>query len=129
DVKAVVKSFARDKKACSVFQPEVENDIRFFTEIAQKADVVVLDWRIMINPDVNDELDDEDDAEVNDPSGHYTKQIINDLLESKSSQNSLKLIVIYTGNTELLEIAASILASLQDAGIDGFSINQEDECC
>lgn len=129
DVKSVVKSFARNKKVCSVFQPEVENDISLFTEIAQKADVVVLDWRIIIDLDDNDELDDEDDAEVNDPNGHYTKQIINKLLESKSSQNSLKLIVVYTGNTELLEIAASISASLMHADISGFSINQDDECC
>tara|TARA_Y100000052_G_scaffold9203_1_gene9017 strand:+ start:5189 stop:5575 length:387 start_codon:yes stop_codon:yes gene_type:complete len=84
DVKSVVKSFAQNKKVCSVFQPEVENDIHLFTEIAQKADVVVLDWRIIIDLDDNDELDDEDDAEVNDPNGHYTKQIINKLLESKS---------------------------------------------
>ena len=128
DVKSVVKSFARNKKVCSVFQPEVENDISLFTEIAQKADVVVLDWRIIINLDNRNELDDEDDAEVDDPNGHYTKQIIKKLLESKSSQNSLKLIVIYTGNPELQAIADSILQSLQGAGIEGFSINQDDEC-
>ncbi|HCY29207.1 MULTISPECIES: response regulator receiver domain [Alteromonas] len=128
DVKSVVKSFAHNKKVCSVFQPEVENDIHLFTEIAQKADVVVLDWRIIIDIEDSEELDDEEDAVVDDHNGHYTKQIINKLLESKSSQNSLKLIVIYTGNPELQAIAASILQSLQGAGIDGFSINQYDEC-
>lgn len=128
DVKSVVKSFAKNKKVCSVFQPEVENDIHLFTEIAQKADVVVLDWRIIIDIEDSEELDDEEDAVVDDHNGHYTKKIINKLLESKSSQSSLKLIVIYTGNPELQAIAASILQSLQDAGIDGFSINHNDEC-
>ena len=64
-MKSVVKSFAHNKKVCSVFQPEVENDIHLFTEIAQKADVVVLDWRIIIDIEDSEELDDEEDATQN----------------------------------------------------------------
>ncbi len=130
DVQTVVRFFANNEKICSVFQPKTESDIELFSSIAEKADAVVLDWRILniegaeLGDDDEEEDDDEDDIR-----GKYTKIIISNLLSSKSSLNSLKLIVVYTGDTDLTVIAEEILADLNKQDIDGFEIPENDLCC
>ena len=136
DAQEITRSFASNKKICSVFQPEQEEDIQLFSDIATKADVTVLDWQIIINQqpdaisaDSADSADDEEDAEEDDIRGIYTKNIIGNLLSSASSQNSLKLILVYTGETNLANIAVEILADLNDRQITGFYLSEEDDCC
>lgn len=130
DVKAITKSFASNKKICSIFQPEQESDIELFSNIAKKADVTVLDWQIIIDqcpassPDSGN--DGEDDEDV---GGLYTKQIIGHLLKSPSSQNSLKLILIYTGETNLESIAQEILQYLNSQQVMDFNHPHDDTCC
>jgi hypothetical protein len=130
DVQAITRSFAHNKKICSVFQPESAEDISMFSEIAEKADIAILDWQIIIQQQsaADSNEDDEDDAEDDDIRGVYTKTIIRNLLSSVSNQNSLKLIIIYTGETDLSNIAADVLADLSRNQVNGFSIPDDDEC-
>lgn len=129
DAPTVIRNFAQDEKICSVFQPKLESDIELFSSIAKKADVVVLDWKMIIGSPPEDPSSDEDDDDEDDIRGKYSKSIISNLLNSKSSLNSLKLIIIYTGETDLPLIANEILADLNRQHIDGFQIPENDSCC
>ena len=136
DAQAITKEFAKDKKICAVYQPKSEEDIEVFSLIAQKADVTVLDWQIIFNEslpdnglDTEDSSSDEDDDDDDDIRGKYTKRIINNLLTSKSSRNSLKLIIVYTGDSNLSDISLDINKELIVNGIKGFKISDDDSCC
>lgn len=130
DAKTITRGFASSQKICSVFQPEQEADIQLFSDIAAKADVTVLDWQIIIQNSIelsateSDEDDDDDDIR-----GFYTKCIIGNLLGSPSKLNSLKLILVYTGETDLNNIATEILKYLTTQEISGFSLSEDDDCC
>lgn len=130
DAKTITRGFASNQKICSVFQPEQEADIQLFSDIAAKADVTVLDWQIIIQNAIelsateSDEDDDDDDIR-----GFYTKCIIGNLLGSPSKLNSLKLILVYTGETDLNNIATEILNYLTTQEISGFSLSEDDDCC
>lgn len=129
DVQEVTRSFAQDKKICSVLQPLAESDIKLFSAIAQKADVTVLDWKIIIPKEEKAiALDDSDDGD-DDIRGKYTKEIIGGLLGSPSSLNSLKLIIVYTGETDLSGICSEIEGYLFEKNIGSFSISDDDKCC
>jgi len=129
DVESILRTFAQDKKICSVFQPKIESDIELFSSIAEKADVVVLDWKMIIESPSEDPSSDEEDDEDDDIRGKYSKLIISSLLNSKSSLNSLKLIIVYTGETDLSEIADEILSDLNKQQIGGFQVPERDSCC
>lgn len=121
----ISKAFAKEKKVCAVYNPMTVSDIEDFKGISKKADVVILDWFI----EVEDEITTEDqtaDADEEDPRGQYTKQIIGELI-SFSGNNSLKLIVIYTGEDILDEIAQSIYdyISLQNQQFELIQANCE----
>ncbi|MGK0273345.1 MAG: hypothetical protein ACI88H_004025 [Cocleimonas sp.] len=62
-------------------------------------------------------------------SGKYTKEIIKELLSSGSSRNSLKLIIVYTGDSNLSDISGEINQYLSENGINGFAISSSDSCC
>lgn len=129
DALKITRNFALNNQICSVFKPESESDIVLFSKLAQKADVTVLDWRIIFDqPEILDTDGDEDD-DVDDIRGIYTKSIIINLLKSAGNQNSLKLIVVYTGELHLNSIAEDILADLSAKNINGFSIPKSDDCC
>ncbi|PDP66541.1 hypothetical protein CLI78_04120 [Porphyromonas gingivalis] len=102
----ISKAFAKEKKVCAVYNPLKESDIEDFKQISKKADVVILDWFIEIQNEEAGE-DPTADADEEDPRGQYTKQIINELVNS-SGNGGLKLIVIYTGEDILEEITQNI---------------------
>ncbi len=133
DAQAITRGFAYNRKICSIFQPESEEDIQLFSDIAAKADITVLDWQIILQQQTLSDSevveDDEEDADEDDIRGFYTKDIISKLLSSPSNQNSLKLILVYTGNTDLTNIATEILGHLNDKKITGFVISSKDDCC
>lgn len=109
----VTKSFAKSQKICAVYNPEKEEDLNDLICICKKADVVVLDWKIdLIRPSIAGKED--EDAEFDDHRGQYTIQIIKNILADEDTGNgSLKLIIVYTGETDLRGIAKSILESLK----------------
>ncbi|MDR2806145.1 MAG: hypothetical protein LBB85_11040, partial [Dysgonamonadaceae bacterium] len=102
DAFEVSKAFADEKKICGIYNPTTKSDIDSFKDIAKKSDVVILDWLIkMPDEDVQDNNADEDE---DDPRGKYTMHIIRELINSQG----LKLIIIYTGEDILDEIATEI---------------------
>lgn len=109
DASKISKVFAKENKICAIYRPESDEDISNFKLIAEKADVVVLDWQIVF-PQTFEEGDEEEDAPDEDPRGFYTKEIIKSILfEANEIKNSLKLIVVYTGDfTKLKNITEEI---------------------
>lgn len=102
DVQKITQIFAKENKICAVYSPDSEADIENFKLIANKADVVILDWQIIFQPIV--EVGSEEEDAPDDPRGIYTKDIIKSILfEDDQIINSLKLIIVYTGDYTLLE--------------------------
>jgi len=112
DSSAISKVFAKEKKICAVYRPVIETDIEDFKEISKKADVAILDWLITLQNTIEEDTLTED-AEEDDPRGQYTKQIIKELIECSGS-DSLKLIVIYTGEDILEEITQNIFSEISE---------------
>lgn len=98
DALKISKAFALKEKICAVYKAETFEDINNFKSIAKKSDVAILDWKM--KNIVNASSDDlEADASDDDIRGVYTKQIIKDILiDDKTGKDSLKLIIIYTGD-------------------------------
>ncbi len=111
DAQKVSMAFAKEKKICGVYQPKSKKDIADFKIIVKKADVIILDWKIILNDTAIE--DPNADADAEDPRGLYTLEILKDILEDSSkNKESLKLIVIYTGETDLNEITDTIFEEL-----------------
>lgn len=108
DAQKVSMAFANEKKVCGVYQPKTKDDIENFKSIIKKADVVILDWKIILSENEFEDLnaDDEDD-----PRGIYTLEILKNLAQNK---DSLKLIIVYTGETDLNDITNQIYEKLKE---------------
>lgn len=131
DAQEVTRIFSKKGKICAVYKPQVVSDLDYLTLIAKKADVAILDWQIVLKEESSDNYehqDDEADAEEDDVRGVYTKRIITSLLSDVDTQNCVKLIIIYTGEVDLVSIALEIKSSLIEENIKGFSINDDDPC-
>jgi len=102
----ISKIFAKEKKICAVYDPETLNDISDFKQIAIKSDIVILDWFIDINEDIENG-NEEDDADEDDVRGKYTLEIISNLITPDNSDR-LKIILVYTGEVDLVEISEKI---------------------
>ena len=111
DAQKVSMAFAKEKKVCGVYQPKTKEDIENFISIVKKADVIILDWKIILSENEIDDLDADDD---DDPRGIHTLNILKNITQDITiNKESLKLIVIYTGETDLNEITNQILDELQ----------------
>lgn len=131
DAQEVTKIFSQKGKICAVYKPEAVRDLEYLTLIAKKSDVTILDWQIVLEEEeLEDKVDgdDEADADVDDVRGVYTKRIITSLLSDVETQNCIKLILVYTGEVDLQEIASSIEMSLREKNIKGFNISEDDPC-
>ena len=103
--------FAESQKVCAVYKPSKLLDIDNLAELAKKADVTVLDWQINIEQDKVE--NEEEDAVDDDPRGPHTKRIIKSILtDPLTGHGSLKLIVIYTGETDLNGITDEVYNDL-----------------
>ena len=80
DAKNVIDVFASKRMVCSVLKPgKGEDPLGLATKAAERADVLILDWRIY------------------DDDGEKTMRIIGNILASDSMENQrLRLIIIYT---------------------------------
>ncbi len=127
DAQAISLAFAKHEKLCAVYQPAKKEDIDSFSKLAQKADVTVIDWQINLSEPlgINSQSNEEDD-ETDDERGQYTKQIIVELL--KNNRNGLKLIVVYTGETDLAGITENIRKDLKTSEISLDSEESEGTC-
>lgn len=115
----ISQAFAKENKICAIYRPESKSDIDNFKQIANKADIVVLDWQIEFAQIVEPGTE-EEDAPADEPRGIYTKEIIKSILfEENCIKNSLKLIIVYTGDIQYLkaiseEIFSEVFASSKD---------------
>ena len=107
----ITQTFAKSEKICAVYKPETSTDIDNIALVAKKADISVIDWQINIS---EDEVvgKGEEDAEEDEPRGLHTRKIIKEILAPISKNESLKLIIIYTGEINLYDITDSIFKDL-----------------
>ncbi len=125
---AISKAFGASKKICAVYKPENDEDIKNFGFLAQKSDITVLDWQILIESQKEKvDVNDEEDAEVDDPRGSYTKKIIEQIIfDPITGKDSLKLIIVYTGEAALYDITENILQHLQNKQIKNIEFERAD---
>lgn len=110
DAQKVSMAFAKEKKVCGVYQPKTKEDIDNFKSIIKKADVVILDWKIILSENEIEDLDADDD---DDPRGIYTLDILKNIVQDiTQNKESLKLIIVYTGETDLNDITNQIFDKL-----------------
>lgn len=121
DAKSLVTAFSKAKKLCALNNPKTENDLNDIIEVAHIADIIVLDWRINLLDDQENEIDEENDIEEDDQRGKFTLKLINELLLNNS--NELKLIMIYTGEPSLPQIVETILTEFVDFHMEQISPN------
>ncbi len=110
DAQQISQAFAKENKICAVYRPTTKQDIDNFKVVALKADVVVLDWKIIITENITPETAEEDVAD--EPRGEYTTDIIANI--SRAENNALKLIIVYTGEDILIDITKTIYNKLPD---------------
>ena len=101
--------FAQSGKICAIYAPKSISDVNSYNTILNKADVVILDWYLDIKKEENQVEDPDADADNDDPRGEFTLKLISDLL---SQTGMLKLLIVYTGETDLFEITNSIYQKL-----------------
>lgn len=106
DASKISSVFAQKGKLCSIFAPTSEKDLQTCSSLFAKSDVVVLDWYLDLKKEqlIGNE---EDDADSEEPRGFYTTKLINNIIED-AGDKKLKLIIVYTGETDLIEITESL---------------------
>ena len=97
--------FAQSGKICAIYAPKSISDVNSYNTILNKADVVILDWYLDIKKEENQVEDLDADVDNDEPRGEFTLELISDLL---SQNEKLKLIIVYTGETNLFDITDSI---------------------
>lgn len=132
DALKISQAFASESKICAVYKPESDSDINNFKLIADKADIIILDWQIVFQQEIKPGSEEEDAPD--DPRGIYTKDVIKSVLfDEDKSKNSLKLVIVYTGDYTLLEniaeeIYKDVFNSSENYNLDknDFSINSSE---
>lgn len=117
DALEITKIFSKSKQICAVYDPETLEDLAHFEEISKKSDVLILDWFINISDICDTSVDLESDAVDNDIRGIHTKRIISNLI-SQNNAESLKLILVYTGETDLIDILNQIVSLSENSNLD-----------
>ena len=95
NARSVVDSFSALGVICAVVSP-AESAM----ETMRLADIVVLDWLLH-----------EDDP-------RFALKLLRDLLAGEANRNSLRLVAIYTGEAQLEDICAAVVAKLEEAELE-----------
>lgn len=113
----VIEAFAASGKLCSVYKVTRKQDEANVLKLAKKADVIVLDWRIGLEePSSKGTVsDEEEDVEIDDVRGQFALGLIRKLVEEDAG---LKLILVYSGETDLAGITETIAAHLKTSDIE-----------
>lgn len=106
DAYKISSVFAQNGKLCTIFSPSTEGDLKNCVSLFAKSDVIVLDWFLDLE---NEQLveNEEEDADSEEPRGIYTTKLINNIIED-AGNNKLKLIIVYTGETDLIGITEDL---------------------
>ncbi|PJJ67321.1 response regulator receiver domain [Chryseobacterium geocarposphaerae] len=121
ETEKLIKAFSKAKKLCSFNNPSSEEDFDNVIEMAKKTDISVLDWKINIESSKTHTLDEEEDIDTIDSRGTFTLKLIEKLLEER--KNDLKLVFIYTAETDLQKIVVVLLTNLKKYGVEQISEN------
>ncbi len=113
DIAQLLKSFERAKKLCALSNPQSDEDFDNIIGVARKADVIVLDWKIIV--DAGGDIEEEEDVDEIDSRGAFTIRLIKHLLQEK--KNEIQLVVVYTGEVELPNIVQSVLNACETEGL------------
>lgn len=115
DAKAVTDAFAKKGKICSVFAPGKATDLDNICSMLFKADAIVLDWRLNIPDDKSQPSTNlETDSDSDDERGQYTIPLIQQIVKD-AENGKVKLIVVYTGETDLNNICQNLFDRIQSA--------------
>ena len=111
DAKSVSDAFLKKGKICAIYAPQTEEDINDCVVSLLKADVVVLDWDLDLKDtsDFDPMADDESEKR-----GRYTKPLIKKLVDD-AGKEKVKLIIIYTGETDIEGITEEIHKYIQNS--------------
>lgn len=114
DSEAVSNAFLKKGKICAIYAPQTDSDVQECIVSLFKADVVVLDWDLKLTDtsDFDPMADDESEKR-----GQHTKKLIKKLVED-SGKEKVKLIIIYTGETDIETIAKEVHEEIKDKGYD-----------
>ena len=110
----LIGRFAGEGLVCAVLKPEKENLPTILgdtVKAAERADVLIVDWQILEEPqDV----------------GKHALQIIHDILKKDGEANGrIRLIVIYTGERDVYNIAQKIDNDLKSRKIENLILDEE----
>ena len=114
DAEKVSTLFSKVGKLCTIYAPISECDIRCCPYLFSKSDVIILDWYLDLKTN-NNEADEEADADIDEPRGYYTKYLIEEIL-SDAKDEKIKLVIIYTGETDLRGITEEIYNVTKEYG-------------
>lgn len=111
DARTISNVFAKNGKLCTIYAPSSECDICNCSALFAKSDVVILDWFLDLKTKDHFKSD-ETDADVDDPRGFYTKYLIGEIIMDAKDEK-LKLIIVYTGETDLNSITEEIYKAVK----------------
>lgn len=114
DAGQISSAFAKNGKLCTIFAPSSECDLCQCSSLFSKADAIVLDWYLDLTSS-KESVDDEKDAEEDEPRGFYTKYLIEEIVADAKNEK-LKIIVVYTGETDLRGITQEIYRYIAQYG-------------
>ena len=111
NAREVSDSFLKKGKICAIYAPQSDKDISESVASLLKADVVVLDWDLDLKDtsDFDPMADDESEKR-----GRYTKPLIKKLVDD-AGKEKVKLIIIYTGETDIERITKEIHQYIQNS--------------
>lgn len=125
DAAKVMSIFASKGKLCAIYTPAAIGNEDVFSMLLSKADAVILDWDMRINPleavyKKNDgsespAKEDEADDEADDPRGDLACKLIRNIATKTSG---IKVILIYTGDKHLTEICETVKNCVENAKYD-----------
>ena len=117
NAKIVSEAFAKKQKLCTIFAPSSQEEVEQSLPMLLKADVDVIDWNLDFeNLEAvaqAEAADDGEDADQDDSRGQHTLNLISRIVED-AGQDKIRVIVVYTGETDLDKITREIHSSLGD---------------
>ena len=114
DAQKISSAFAQRGKLCTVYAPTSTKDLENCSSLFAKSDVIVLDWYLNLNN--NQHVDNEEaDADSEEPRGVHTINLIKKIVED-ASDKKIKLVVVYTGETDLNGITEELYKNISQYG-------------
>ena len=109
NAKEVIDNFASKGIICSILKPEINGNSDLFKSVAKRTDVFIIDW------------------EINNDDGDTALQIIDDIIKSdKPQEPRLRLIIIYTGETDVDKISSKIQTTLKELFGNDFDVTDNE---